>query len=388
VVPATSKTITEGSSIFVGVEMQEDLAVKLLAKVLGWDTATVRTELRPLLHLGRLKYDQYQQFSPGMRFIESLALWLNQFDSGNERDVAFSMFRDLAVFISAAEMDHLVEMAYPDVLRPRIIRLAAKAEPSYRVRRIIQSENYKAIQARTLYVGLSDGAQTGLFRRYNPGVVEHEQTLLTYQSDDEKLEDLADHLRKSVSAVSPSAQEKDFTFRVVVLLDDFTASGLSFFRWDDKKQRHTGKLVKALEKLTGAYKDLMCPTGFEAFVCFYVATKDALERLQEELTAFVTDAPLPIGVQVVAVHTLPTSIRVDVETRQGLDELLRKYFDPEVVTRHWKIAKHDKGWLGYGECGLPLIISHNTPNNSLPILWFGDEYLFRGLFPRTSRHTT
>ena len=25
--------------------------------------------------------------------------------------------------------------------------------------------------------------------------------------------------------------------------------------------------------------------------------------------------------------------------------------------------------LGYGGCALPLILDHNTPNNSMPLLW-------------------
>jgi hypothetical protein len=57
--------------------MRASLAERLLATVMEWSPEDIARE-RPLLDvLARLKYDEYQQFSPGMRFIESLAYWLS-----------------------------------------------------------------------------------------------------------------------------------------------------------------------------------------------------------------------------------------------------------------------------------------------------------------------
>jgi len=41
---------------------------------------------------------------------------------------------------------------------------------------------------------------------------------------------------------------------------------------------------------------------------------------------------------------------------------------------------------GYGDCGLPVVLHHNTPNNSLALLWSYDDRAVRGLFPRVQRH--
>ena len=58
--------------------MRDALAERLLANVMAWSPTDVARE-RPILQaLALLKYDEYQQFSPGMRFVESLALWLAQ----------------------------------------------------------------------------------------------------------------------------------------------------------------------------------------------------------------------------------------------------------------------------------------------------------------------
>ena len=66
----------------------------------------------------------------------------------------------------------------------------------------------------------------------------------------------------------------------------------------------------------------------------------------------------------------------------------KEYYDDSIETPSYKKGKHDEPYLGFNECALPLILYHNTPNNTLPILWF--EYnkgVYRGLFPRINRHS-
>jgi len=57
--------------------MKDALAEQLLATVLGWKPSDVAKERPVLQAMASLKYDEYEQFSPGLRFLESLALWLN-----------------------------------------------------------------------------------------------------------------------------------------------------------------------------------------------------------------------------------------------------------------------------------------------------------------------
>ena len=93
--------------------------------VMDWSPEDIARE-RPILEvLARLKYDEYQQFSPGMRFVESLAYWLSQFRSPGERETAYQFFRSKLIFFSTAEMNHFVSMAYPDHIRPHLLRKAA-----------------------------------------------------------------------------------------------------------------------------------------------------------------------------------------------------------------------------------------------------------------------
>src|SRR5579863_9601564 len=83
--------------------VKDELAESLLARVMGWDQQTVTAERAVLQNMARYKYDEYQQFAPGQRFIESLALWLRQFPTGTPRTVAYEFVRRRLIFISAAE---------------------------------------------------------------------------------------------------------------------------------------------------------------------------------------------------------------------------------------------------------------------------------------------
>ena len=69
--------------------MQRDLAETLLARIMDWDDSTKASERARLDLFAAYKYDQYQRFAPGRRFLESLALWLRQFKKGDERKVAY-----------------------------------------------------------------------------------------------------------------------------------------------------------------------------------------------------------------------------------------------------------------------------------------------------------
>ena len=92
--------------------MKEELAQALLAKVMEWDENRIVEELPRLDRMARFKYDEYQQFGPGQKFLEALCLWLKQFGTNAEREIAYAFVRDRVVFISAADMRHLVNCRF------------------------------------------------------------------------------------------------------------------------------------------------------------------------------------------------------------------------------------------------------------------------------------
>src|SRR5258708_2575229 len=128
--------------------MKDFLAERLLAKVMKWEPEDVAKE-RPLLQaIAAFKYDDYQQFSPGMRFVESLALWLKQFNTEAERKIAYTLLRERLVFISDIEMRHLVSIAFPEFIRPHLFtRLALSLNwPERFVSKLAKSKEYRILQ--------------------------------------------------------------------------------------------------------------------------------------------------------------------------------------------------------------------------------------------------
>lgn len=116
--------------------MTDEVAQALLVNVVKDATAERIVEIRNYFRtMAKYKYDAYQQYSPGMRFIERFSLWLNQFQE-SDKEAALRLVKEKLIFISAAEMNLLVSSAFPDVIRELFIEDAANEidKPSYLIK--------------------------------------------------------------------------------------------------------------------------------------------------------------------------------------------------------------------------------------------------------------
>ena len=141
-------------------------------------------------------------------------------------------------------MHHLVSIAYPDFIRPRLLRRVAdegKINPNH-VGRILASQAFRIRQRSCLFLGLSDGACTDVFRRTHEEWINHEQVLQTYEIKTERVAKLLAKLRKDLTqSIAPGIDELEHAqFRTLVLLDDFSGSGTSYLR--PENGRYEGKL--------------------------------------------------------------------------------------------------------------------------------------------------
>lgn len=168
--------------------MKDNLAQALLAKIMDWKDEEDAAERPYLQVMAAYKYDEYQQFSPGMRFIESLALWLRQFGTIEEKRKAYAFVKNRMIFISRAEIEHLVTSAYPDIIQYYLIEKVASiiGIPNYMVTRITQSIEFRVLLRQSLFLGLSDGAHTDIFRRKNVSDISYEQVYQTYEISEER----------------------------------------------------------------------------------------------------------------------------------------------------------------------------------------------------------
>lgn len=366
--------------------MRDPLAEWLLAEVMEWSQEDVAQE-RPILQaMAAYKYDEYQQFSPGMRFVESLALWLSQFKAVAEKKIAYDFIKSRLIFCSAAEMNHLVGMAYPDHIRPLLLRKAA-ADAGYRlwqVAKVAESTAFKSLQRRCLFLGLSDGARIDTFRRYNSRELSHEQVYPTYEISAGRADVLLSKLNEALAEIpDQKSTAETCQFRTVVLLDDFSASGISYLRKEGGE--YDGKIAKFFKYITDPKNDVFKLIDMDQ-TDFYVVLYMATEQARFHLEATLNDMSASTGAKcsVIVVHPLGPEIRLKPGSGDPIEQLINTYYDDAVETPHTKKGGSSVKY-GFAECGIPLVLSHNTPNNSLSLLW-AETQRVHALFPRVNRH--
>lgn len=367
--------------------MKKELAEALLAKIMDWSDQEKARERARLETFASYKYDEYQQFSPGRRFIESLALWLAQFRAGDERRTAYDFVCGRLIFFSASEVNHLVELTFPTIIRPGLIARASDRSgvPPERIKAATATIEYRTLHRRTLYLGMSDGARTDWFRRANPSV-SNEQVFHAYDVSAVKTSDMVASLKKDLAALTGAEPVGDAAlFENVVLLDDFTASGTSAIRFDSDSGKWKGKIPKIIEELEKPERLGACVvSGVNVIIVAYVASDQAIDHIRDLLPR------LPFAKGTVEFHVvcrLGPDVPLDPARDAAFFQLMAddRYFDPDADDEHGAVGGTTKRY-GYADGRLPVVLAHNTPNNSVYVLWAEDVHAVRGLFPRVSRH--
>lgn len=105
--------------------MNSNLASLLLSSVMSWDYVGLNSERPELEFMGCMKYDAYDRFMPGTRFMSSLVQWLNQFDE-EDRATVLNFVKKKLVFISSPQMNYLVDLLYDSKIRPILLRKATE----------------------------------------------------------------------------------------------------------------------------------------------------------------------------------------------------------------------------------------------------------------------
>lgn len=366
--------------------MKEDSARTLLNRIMGWDTLQINKERPDLQALAAIGYDDYQQFSPGMRFVERLSLWLRQFPT-TQRKVAYDFMKNRLLYISRPQMEHLVSISYPDFIQPLLLKQVSEESyidiPVWKVKKLTESSEFTILLHQTLFLGLSDGSYIDVFRRNNTGIISHEQIFRTHEITKTRAVKMIKELEKSLANFKEKKPVNKF--RNIFLLDDFSASGISYLKEDDSKiNKVKGKIANFYDSIIeNSVFDLVNATDLRVHVILYIATEEAIHNLQKLGTKIFKT----IAFSVDAIMTLPNSICFNETSETEFLNLIKNYGCDNLLNEHFEQGRKNKLYLGFNEGGLPLILHHNTPNNSLPILWNNeDPSNFKGLFPRVSRH--
>jgi hypothetical protein len=369
--------------------MKDNLAELILAKVLGWSEQDVTQERPDLQAMATYKYDDYQQFSPGIRFIESLGRWLYQFSTVEERRIAYEFIKNRMLFISRAEMEHLVSTVYPDVIRPILFQSVAPkiGLPEYRIVAIEKSLEYKVLRRQSLFLGMSDGARTDVFRRSNQEI-DYEQVYQTYEISADRADKMLASLKSDLQKIlgrDPLPQE--IRFKMVFLLDDFSGTGKTHLRKENG--RFQGKIAKFYESTNDPQQGeskLIDVLTANIYIIHYVDTIQAmveLKKLIKELWGSRNNHPKVVPVHQINEQSIISSINDSKFINLCSDD---RYYDADGLQDKNTEVGGDNVKFGFGKCMLPLVLAHNTPNDSIALLWAYENTKFRGLFPRVPRH--
>jgi len=364
--------------------MNHNLALRLLADQMGWDDATFQEQLTNLKLMVDYKYDAYQGFQPASRFYVALLGFLSQFSDPQERDTIYAFIRDKLIFVSQREMHHLVSLLMPIIERDMRARVAKELGiPLYEAWTAETArQRIKLMKRRTLYVGVSDGARVDVFRRFNEGEVSNEQVVATNEISATKWANLAEELEKDLAKMKVTADRK---FERVCLIDDFSGSGSSFVKKKDVK-KWGGKINRFVEAATAGN---MLTGHCVLHVHHYLMSEKAIGHIESSMAEFTQDHP-QFSALTTCSYQLPKSVVIsDNYTNQDLVGLIRKCYDEDICDEH----TGPDIWYGYKSGGLPLILEHNTPNNSIALLWAASKpdaqkHRMRSLFPRRKRHSS
>ena len=362
--------------------MQKELARRLLSATLNWSDEDIELYLDKISNFAELKYDEYQQYRPGSRFLEKLSEWLSQFDEGKDRETAIHFVLDKMVFISASEMYRLIEAVYPTRILPILLEEAHGLSFSNAQE---NSDIIRLLKTQSLFFAMSDGARIDILRR--SAFLEHDQVSVDYNVSTDKFTEMISEMKKrakTISANDPAVQEVPLGIHHVFLLDDFSGSGISYLR--EEGQNYKGKIKKVIDHLNSTIQsyneknsDTISRNGIKIHIVLYLATKKAVDRIRKLLTQ-ISDSLGDYAIDIDCVQYVePTKLSKEEES------LFEKHYNSvkdAVEDSHYKKGSTSKPYYGFDGCGLSLVIYHNTPNNSFPILWAGEH----ALFPRVTRH--
>jgi hypothetical protein len=224
----------------------------------------------------------------------------------------------------------------------------------------------------------------------------------TTQPDTDKWNDLLNELRESL-------KDESARFRLVFLIDDFMGTGSSLLRQkasaangSSTDKEWTGKLVKfkksAIMAGGGRGLEMFFEPDWQICIHHYIATFFAKENstLSYDQVKDQWNGNTGWAKNVDFSFSMVLPEELSLSKREGIDEgfsrLTQIYYNSSLETVHTAKGGVKHLGFGYGGCALPLVLEHNTPNNSVALLWgetgkAENEPSMRPLFRRRQRHS-
>jgi hypothetical protein len=160
-----------------------------------------------------------------------------------------------------------------------------------------------------------------------------------------------------------------------------------------------GKLKKFNDLVTTAREELKedfpIAEQFHLHIHHYVSTQQAHDVLKNRVeNAHQNWSEKSFGsYEITQGLLLPSSLKMSGVADEAMLRICDKYYDDHLYQRlkkHCDEAGQTNMKRGYADCTLPVILEHNTPNNSVSILWAETHgkagHKMKPLFRRRDRH--
>ncbi len=370
---------------------------ELINKQRGKEFST--DEVKKLLFLWDYKYKNYQNFPEGLNFLENFYLWLKNFTSIEDVEIAIDLLWKIT-FYSQKEIQYLSKLLYREKIRKFLFLKITNDHEN------LSSFDYKNAYVRhwddyiskSIFIALSDGALIDHFRRVNNL---NNEKVVPYYKIHQKVQ-----------------EEKKKLVKYYFLIEDFVGTGTTFLRdeseantkyWlneetifkdskidlPDKNSELSGALIKFID-----YWALNGNGDNEIIFCPYIITEFARCRLEKMIEYYGGIGKINNSkkIHIIPGYIYPNESRViekcssqseirkwdqDGINFEGISKLCEDYYVLFSETTHHKIGGGCK--FGFGNRGLAIVRYNNTPNNSLYLIWHENNG-WHPLFLRNERH--
>lgn len=268
--------------------------------------------------------------------------WLGQFSSQAEQDEMINMVLNNLLYIPAAFCEETISEVW-------------KYHTSIKT-----NKKNEAV----FLVGLSDGARLDLVRSYNEQIFTF-QFSLEFEINESKCNTFMKKMKQSIGTSEIEALN-------IVLIDEFLASGISFIRYEAGTWK--GKLIKVFNQLIPIFEKYT--NNISISILTYYATEKGEQYLEKSLNSYLAeDSCTPISIE--SVNRVPKA-ELNIQQIKIIEKIFNQH---PILDRHYQKGAVNRPYLGFDESQLMIVFEHNTPNNSLPIIWHKN-----GIFPRQNRH--
>lgn len=319
-------------------------------------------EVSKITFLSRRKFDRYDHFAKGETFEHRLINWLQINFEQQEFRTALDVI-DTIEFVSEYE---LKDLAMRTFLKAEQTILSEKKGENTKDWNAFLDERRNLVDRdsrESLFIAIADDITFDYFRRFafNMHKFSKDNFIEYYKVPPTSIPELPD-------------------FKRIFLIDQLCGSGTTVIRKENMEWK--GKIPTFYDLWKGKLE------GKKIYYSPYIISQVAEKRIIPLLQSFEEDHS-EINLFLTPTNTIKVSSCLSgsqgdkIDKLRPVSKLCQKYSSKIKIDKNIKVG--GDATYGFGGAGLTIVFQSNCPNNTIPILWNGDNGWYP-LFPRVAHH--